>query len=471
MLPVLTGFIAALRDAGVPVSMVEAIDAANAVRHIDIGSRSALRAALGATLVKNVRHLAAFELVFETFFAIQRPDEESSTEISSGTTATGEGTGGAAEVDDLLAVLTSALATGDEAMIAAVARIAVTRFSGIVPGRPVGGTYYLYRVLRRLDIDSLRDGLIVETVDADATPLQRRLAIEEIDLRLAAFREQVRAEIRGRLVADRGPEAVARTLRRPLIEDVDLATATRQELAEIERVLHPLTRKLAVRLAQRRRQGRVGRLDVRATMRRSLSSGGSPVDPRFRHPRPGRPDLVLLCDISGSVATFARFTMQVVVSIASQLSRVRSFAFIDTVDEVTSFVAPGTDFSEAMRRIGTEAEVVWLDGHSDYGNSFGVFVERHLEALTQKSTVIVTGDARTNYHDPNLGALREIAAASGALFWLNPEHHRYWDTGDSVMGTYAEVCDEVYEVRNLRQLEAFVEKVALPTTRPIRRVV
>ncbi|HEX9977224.1 MAG TPA: VWA domain-containing protein, partial [Acidimicrobiia bacterium] len=303
----------------------------------------------------------------------------------------------------------------------------------------------------------------------DPSPLERRLIAEEVERRLEEFRAALRAEIRKRLVADRGREAVARTLRRPLVEDIDLTTATREDLARIEAVIHPLTRKLAARLAQRRRAGRQGRLDVRRTLRRSLSTGGVPVDPRFRRPRPGKPEIVLLADISGSVATFARFTMQIVHAIAAQFSRVRSFAFIDTVDEVTRFFGSGTDFGEALRRVGTEAEVVWLDGHSDYGNVFSTFVDRYLGALSPRSTLIITGDARTNYHDPGVAALRRIAAAARAVYWLNPEHHRYWDTGDSVIGAYAPACDEVHEVRNLRQLERFVEKVAAPLTRPVRR--
>jgi uncharacterized protein with von Willebrand factor type A (vWA) domain len=179
---------------------------------------------------------------------------------------------------------------------------------------------------------------------------------------------------------------------------------------------------------------------------------------------------VLLTDISGSVATFARFTMQFVYAIAAQLSRVRAFAFIDTIDEVSRFFGPGIDFADALRRVGTEAEVVWLDGHSDYGNAFGRFLEDDFDAITSRTVVIVTGDARTNYHDPNAAALMRIASAARSLYWLNPERRRYWDTGDSVMGIYAAVCDEVHEVRNLRQLERFVERVAIPVTRPVRRL-
>jgi len=472
----LTAFVDELRAVGVPVSMVEAVDAARALKYVEISRRPALKAALGATLVKSARHIDAFDAAFEAFFSLLPPPGEAGESVRREDlltiTAAGRGAGsgsGDADVEDLVAALFIALRDAESGVLQAVVRQAVARLAGMEAGRPVGGTYYLYRVLRRLDLDAIGERLIQALSVPNPSALERRLTIEEVERRLEAFREALRSEIRRRLVADRGPEAVAKTLRRPLVEDIDLTTATRDDLARIEAVIHPLTRKLAARLAQRRRVGRMGRLDVRRTIRRSLSTGGVPVNPRFRRPRPGKPEIVLITDISGSVATFARFTMQVVHAIAAHFSRVRSFAFIDAIDEVTGYFGPGTDFTHALRRIGTEAEVVWLDGHSDYGNVFAAFCERYLPAVNARTTVIITGDARTNYHDPGVAALRRISSAARALYWLNPENNRYWDTGDSVMGAYAAACDEVYEVRNLRQLERFVERVATPVTRPARR--
>lgn len=482
MLRILTGFVEELRAVGIPVSMVETIDAARGIEYVDLGSSSALRAVLGSTLVKNARHYSAFEAAFEAYFSAVGPragsvedqarSEDARVLLAGLSGAAGlSGGGDGDDASDLVSALLRALQDRDQALLQAVVRASVDRLAAIEPGRPVGGAYYLYRVMRRLELEKVGAEL-TDVAARDATSsLERRLVSEEIERRLTEFRQMLRSEIRKRLVADRGPQAVARTLRRPLVEDIDLMAATRDQLVEAERVVHQLSRRLATRLSQRRRQHNRGRLDIRRTIRASLSTGGVPVDPRFRRPRPGRPEIVLLCDISGSVATFARFTMQIVYAIAAQFSRVRSFAFIDGMDEVTSFFGPGTDFPTAMRRIGAEAEVVWLDGHSDYGNAFATFRDRFLEdAVTTRTTVIVTGDARSNYHDANVEALRDISRSARALFWLNPEQQRYWDTGDSIMGAYSPWCDEVSEVRNLRQLERFVEKVSIPTTRPIRPI-
>jgi uncharacterized protein with von Willebrand factor type A (vWA) domain len=451
MRDVLLAFVDELRAAGLPVSMVEAIDAANAIALSGLEDRGTLRATLGATLVKNARHHEAFATAFEVFFGMAEPAAAAPGSVG-GSMGTGEGDPGGA--------LAGALRDHDEALLAAIARRAVDAYAGMEPGRPVGGTYYLYRVLRQLDVDGVIEGLL-EELGAGLPPLQRRLAAEDLHGRAERLRQLIRAEIRRRLVQDRGVAAVATTLRRPLAEDIDLTRATRAELKEVERVLHPLTRRLATRLARRRRRQHGERLDVRSTIRRSLSYGGIPVEPQWRAPSPSRPDLMLLCDISGSMATFARFTLQFIYAMSHQFSRVRAFAFIDALDEVTRFFGPGTDVGRAASRISNEAAVVWLDGHSDYGNALDQFTTGYLGDVSARTVVIVTGDARNNYRDPNAAALGLVAERSRALYWLNPEPRRYWNTGDSVMVDYDSHCHSVFEVRNLHQLERFVEEVTL----------
>ena len=273
------------------------------------------------------------------------------------------------------------------------------------------------------------------------------------------LKQEIEAEIRRRLVADRGVEAMAKTLRKPLPEDVDFMHASREELANLRKAIYPLTRKLAVRLARKRRHGRKGPLDFRSTMRHSLSYGGVPAEPKFRFPRPAKPEIMVVADISGSVAAFARFTLHLVYAISSQFSKVRSFVFIDGLDEVTGFFEGVEDIGEAVHRVNTEADVVWVDGHSDYGHAFGVFWEKYGKEVGPKTTVLVLGDARNNYHASQSWILKEVQHRARKVFWLNPEPKAYWDTGDSIVGEYGTWCEGVHEVRNLRQLEGFVENL------------
>ncbi|MEO8162866.1 MAG: VWA domain-containing protein [Ilumatobacteraceae bacterium] len=253
---------------------------------------------------------------------------------------------------------------------------------------------------------------------------------------------------------------MAKTLRKPLPEDVEFMHASREEMLSLKKALYPLTRKLAARLTRKRRHGRKGPLDFRNTIRHSMGYGGVPADPKFRYPRPAKPELMVVADISGSVAAFARFTLMLVYAIQGQFSKVRSFVFIDGVDEVTSYFKVTEDIAEAIHRVNTEADVVWVDGHSDYGHAFDVFWERYGKDISSKTTVLLLGDARNNYHAPQSWVVKEMKKRARHVYWLNPEPRSYWDTGDSIVGEYGAFTDGVYECRNLRQLESFVEKLA-----------
>jgi uncharacterized protein with von Willebrand factor type A (vWA) domain len=346
-----------------------------------------------------------------------------------------------------------------------VARGAVDRYAGMEPGRPVGGTYYLYRTLRNLDLDAVLAKLMSQAqagaVGGDGlTDLEERLAADEYKARIEKFRRAVETEIRRRLVEDRGAEALARSVRKPLPEDIDVMHATRDELAVLQRILHPLSRKLAVRLTRKRRHGRKGPLDFRATMRRSLSTGGVPIEPRYRHPRPSKPEIFVIADISGSVASFARFTLHLVYAISSQFSKVRSFVFVDGIDEVTRFFEGVVDPADAVARINSEADVIWVDGHSDYGHALTEFHRRWGDQVTSRSSVLLLGDARNNYHASAAWVVEELQRKARHVYWLNPEPRDYWGSGDSIVGEYAAHCDDVVECRTLRQLEHFVGNLA-----------
>ena len=470
----LEGFVTELRTAGLPVSLSENIDAAQAVRHIPLEDRNAFKYALAATLVKNNNHWKTFETLFEVYFSLRGAEyslevnDFDDSDIDPGEEAEqnpagdgGQGGGDGLSPEELAELLYQALLRNDETLMRAIARAAVQRYAGMEPGRPVGGTYYLYRTLRNLDLDSVLDRLMdsAREQDQNMTPFQERLERDEYDTRMDQMRKEIEAEIRRRLVADRGAEAMAKTLRKPLPEDVDFMHANREEMTALRRAIYPLTRKLAVRLARKRRHKRKGPLDFRSTVRHSLSYGGVPADPRFRHPKPSKPEIFVVADISGSVAAFARFTLHLVYAISGQFSRVRSFVFIDGLDEVTQYFEGVDDIGEAIHRVNTEADVVWVDGHSDYGHALEVFWDKYGNDVGPKTTVLILGDARNNYHASQAWITKEIQRRARKLFWLNPEPKAYWDTGDSIVSEYGAHCDGTFEVRNLRQLERFVDNL------------
>ncbi|MGB7103822.1 MAG: VWA domain-containing protein, partial [Acidimicrobiales bacterium] len=375
----------------------------------------------------------------------------------------GRGLGGgssAMSANELSELLFRALMNGDMEAMRAGASEAVSRYAGMEPGRPVGGTYYLYRTLRSLELEALEERLLAGTMRANPDELGDRLARDEVRARIEQLKAEIEREIRERLVEDRGSRALAKSVRKPLPEDLDVMHANREEMAQLERALRPLSRKLATRLARKRRRRRRGPVDLRHTVRRSLSTGGVPLDLRFKPPRPAKPEIFVIADVSGSVASFARFTLHLVHAISSQFSKVRSFVFVDGLDEVTRLFEGVEDPADAVARINAEADVIAFDGHSDYGRALMTFHDLYAKDLTKRSTVLILGDARNNYHQANAEVLADLHYRAKAVYWLNPEPTSYWNSGDSIVNQYAPYCDRVIECRTLRQLEAFVGELA-----------
>ncbi len=454
-------FSEALRTARVPVSLLESLDACSSLLSCDISDRSAVKAFLGSTLVKDHAHQKVFDNLFDVYFSPGTYEFGAPSDVQNrGDEEHGESFEDLADAE-LRDLIKESLLEANDSQLQNLIASAVSRFAGMEPGRPVGGVYYAFKTLRHLDLDALKNSLLSARIEqlGSSDSLGLKLVNHDIDLALEKVRKMVSDDIRRRIVSDRGADAVARTLRSTLPEDINFMHANAEELREISRALIPLVRKLASRLGRRRRKGHHGTLDFRKTIRRSIANGGVPAELIFHKSKPAKPELVVVADISGSVASFARFTLSMLYALSEQFSKVRSFVFIDEIDEVTDIFETSDDIDNAMKLVSTKAKVVWTDGHSDYGRVMESFAERWGEEITHKTSVIFLGDARNNYHPSRAHALASVRMKARAVYWLNPEPSGYWDTGDSIMTQYGLYCDSVNECRNLRQLQSFVEKL------------
>ncbi len=453
-------FFDALRAAGVPVALSEVIDATRAMGAVDLLDREALRQAFAATAVKRPNHRATYDRLFDLWWpAVTGEPTRFETEGEPG--QDGEPGDGPADPDALRDALRELLLDGDEEALRRFAREVVSDL-GRADASPGRQNWFSYRVLRALSPETLVSSLLERLLQGqERGGLAERVARQTVSERIRQFQEMVEAEVRRRLAEDRGVEQVSRTVVQPLAEQVDFLRASRDDMAELRRQVFPLARRLATRLTARRRLGRSGKLDFRRTVRASLGTGGVPIVTHHKPHKPHKPELTVICDVSGSVAGFAHFTLMLAYALREQFTKVRAFAFIDTVDEVTRFFTPGGDVADALSRMSSEAELVWFDGHSDYGHSFEEFATRYPDAVGPRTSLLVLGDARNNYRATGLPALRSLAARARHAYWLNPEPQAYWGSGDSAVAQYSEVV-EMVEVRNAVQLEAFVQRL-LPT--------
>jgi uncharacterized protein with von Willebrand factor type A (vWA) domain len=438
----LTEFVAALRAHGVRIGTGETVDAARAAAELGFADRTLLREGLAATLLHTAGQRQVFDPVFDLYFPRGVGDPRS----------------GPADREELRERLARALAANDTALLGRLAVEAVDGFGGY-GSSPGSGGWSSHQTLDRLRPQTLiarvRDG-----VRAQGGPgFADRLLEDEIRRRVEVFRGLVAAEARRRVAERRGREEIARRAVAPTADRVDFLYAGKDRLAELRRTVQPLARKLATRLAARRRRASRGSIDLRRTLRGSLSTGGVPMRPVLRRRRPARPELVLLCDVSGSVSGFSDFTMLLVQALHDQFARVRVFAFVNRVDEVTGLLVHGAADPEGLgARIRAEATLTGWHGSSDYGMALGEFAERYGDAVGPRTTVFVLGDARTNMSDPNLPAVRRVAERARRVHWLNPEPRALWGTGDSAAPQYAELVG-MHECRNARQLGDLVARL------------
>ncbi len=235
----------------------------------------------------------------------------------------------------------------------------------------------------------------------------------------------------------------------------DFSRYTDTEVEAMEEIVEQMARKLRKDWSRRAKQGGSRRLDVPRTMRHAMGTFGIPLELRWKQRRRNRLNIVLLCDVSSSVRNASRFMLQLVYSLQQQRGRVRSFVFIGDLDEVTE-TFERNNIDEAVRIATSEAGITYWS-HSDFGRAFREFLDNHGDALSSRTTVIVLGDGRSNFYDPQFDAVEEIHERARKFIWLNPESEWGWGTGDSIAPAYARHCDRMVECRNLDQLTRAME--------------
>lgn len=452
-------FLEALRSAGLNVSLAEDLDAVAALTALDWTDRSQVKEGYAATLVKRQSQRTTFDALFDLYFPRLvgggvAEQERAAAEAEPGEPPAARDNGAA--LQEFREELAQALEAGDQQRLQELAAEMVGRF-GAMPGRGPGlSSWSAYTALQRVAPGDLVSR-IVDALMGDG--LTQEEAERGAGRRVGAFTASVEADARRRIAEEKGAEHVANVALRPSIDRLDFTAARRADLEEMRREIYPLARRLATRLTKERHDGRRGPLDFRRTVRASMSTGGVPLATHHRPKRPHRTELVVLCDVSGSVANFAQFTLLLVFALRDQFQKVRAFTFIDHVHEVTHHFTPGADVADVMADLAASTAHAALWGRTNYGRALAKFAEEHPDAVGPKTSLLILGDARSNYSDLNEAVLRELAGTARHSWWLNPEHRRHWGTGDSAAPTYGEIVSMV-ECRNLTQLGEFVHDLA-----------
>jgi hypothetical protein len=450
-----------LRAAGAPVSTSEAMDALRALPAVDVLRRPTVRRTLRCALVKDSAYGPAFERAFDAVFARPRTPAPSPGSAPLGDDPAGTGDGPGRDADDpgrIADELSAILRSDDAARLEQLARGSVQRWAGIAEYDGSAG-HHTQRLLHTLSLDRVLRGMLAAGPPT-ATAADRTLRIAEARERVEELRALLARIVAEDIAARRGswPDPVAGPA--PYDPDRSILLASPDELDALRSAVRPLARRSAARMRRHRPGGTT--LDMRRTIRRSMSTGGVPLDPCARRMTPRRPELRVLCDVSGSMAGYARFALALVHALQDEFPRTRAWVFVDGIVEVTDVLrgcpADGMGRLDPHQLLGRRG-LVGRDGRSDYAAAMGTFLDRWPDALTARSTVLVLGDGRSHDREPAVQQLAGIARAARRMYWLNPEPRAEWDTDDSRMSRYRPHCAGVFEVATLRRLEHCVSEI------------
>jgi uncharacterized protein len=446
-------FLQVARGAGLRVSAAEGIDAARAVDIVGYADRDILKDTLGLILAKTPDEKALYDEAFELYFKRDEVAGEERDGASDeqgrpppGAGPTGEGGDGQGGDGQGLGGLLS----GDDQARLATEMEKAARAAGIENIRFfTQKNLYARRILDRMGLRALERDM--EAMRQSGTPegLGRAQFLEG---RVEALRDSVRDFVERALILYARGET--EKFREELLKSARLSNLERRDMERMRVLVRQMAKKLAARYAKTRRRRLRGQLDTRRTLRRNMGWGGVPFITVWKQKRIEKPRVMVLCDVSGSVAPMAQFLLMFLYALNEALSDIRSFAFAGSLIEVSDILEK-EPVEQAISRIMSLIGY----GSSNYGNSFADFEDGWMTQVTNKTTVLILGDARGNRTDPRTEIVNQLSQRSKRIIWLNPEYRSAWGTGDSDMYRYAPYCNIVTVCNTLRQLERVISDI------------
>ncbi|MEL0307028.1 MAG: VWA domain-containing protein [Halieaceae bacterium] len=454
----LLAFVQYLRGKKIPVSPADTLDAVEVAELTGYADKTLLKNGLAAALAKSKDELTLFEAAFDEYFhpnvqqpranqAPHRTDGDSNNPLAAGEPPP-DGQQAEPNLDPLEGLrgnaLFDALESQDETALSVAIETAAAEAKVEEISLFTQRGQYVRKILDALGDEALREAAIEFEQSEPA-------AFEAVQ----ALREQLRERVRDRVERAYLIHASAATedLLDESLSKLKLGNVDHSQMARLKRLMDRMARKLAARHGRRRRRFRRGKLHVAETVRRAIPTDGVPFHPRWRKTERKRPQIMAICDVSGSVAAYAKFLLMFLYALQDVLPRTRSFAFSAALGEVSDLFAQ-LPVEQAIERVNLK-----YGGATDYGRALQDFSDLALAEVNSATTVIILGDARNNQADPRVDLLAEIKARAKQVIWLNPESLRLWGTGDSEMLRVKRHCHLVKECNNLKQLERIIDKL------------
>lgn len=236
----------------------------------------------------------------------------------------------------------------------------------------------------------------------------------------------------------------------------DISDFKDTEIPKAIEIIQSIARQINGELAaKRQRGGHTGVLDFRRTIRLGLETGGSFHRLRYKKKRARRRQLVLLCDVSGSMVQFSEFALRFIQSLNQVSDNSRVFLFSESVVEADAFQLQNMDtFRGYVKESG-----IYGRG-TDLGTALTELCRKKPAVLSSAATLLILSDTKTIDQPRALQALAEAKRLSGRVIWLNPIPESKWQYLRSVQ-TVAAICPMV-PCSTLRELAAACRKLTQP---------
>ena len=461
-----------LRKSGVRVSVAETIDAFDALDRLSFDEREIFKDALRASMIKKSDDIATFDQLFDLYWSGFYDELRQSFEQAAGGLPAGM------DLDELMKRLQEILAqmSPEDVDLSDLARSLLTMDLDMLEqmirqAAEQAGTSRIENMLQvgfftRRILEQMNAEGAMSQLQALAQRLREQgMGDDEVQTllqHLGRIQEALRRAARNyteRELQKQNLDYMEKFRRESLLEK-SFYNLTEEEIRQMREVVNRLAQRIKNILSIRRRRLKKGKLDLHYTLRKNMSHGGVPFEVVYKQRKKDRPKLVILCDVSSSVANVSRFMLQFMYSLQEAFTKIRAFVFVAELGEVTS-VFQDKEINEAIESALEGGGVVNVYTRSNFGFAFHQFWQNHLSAVDNKTTVLVLGDARNNYNDPKAWCMREIHAKAKNVVWLNPESPGAWGFGDSVMDRYLPYTDVAEEVRNLRQLSKIIDSLVL----------
>ncbi|GAB4110409.1 MAG: VWA domain-containing protein [Roseiflexaceae bacterium] len=470
-------FITALRAAGVRVSIAESADALRAIEAAGIASKDLFRVALRATLVKEQCDIGTFEQLFGQYFGQADPPMQQ----------TGGGMSDEQREQMMQALmqmlqnmtpeqlreLFEAMMTGQQLSREQLQQLLeqTSPMQNPMPGMPMGGMPFsswalqraMRQAMREIEFDKL-DEFMRELLDklreAGISDEALQQLEQEARQNQQALAQQLAREL-GQGLAQQAAEQRQRQQRSEELLDKPFEHMSSEDSQDLRPIVTRLAAQLRSRAALRQKRARKGNLDAKATIRANLHYTGVPIELKHRH-KHLKPRLVIICDRSRSTEEVVRFLLLLIYALQDQVSQTRSFAFIETIYDISTYFAehrPERAIDEVMQNVYSKRSY-----STDLGESLRAFIHEYAGVVDRRTTVIVLGDGRNNENDPGLRHFEDLKRRARRIVWFNPEHPSMWGRYDpgslsSDMLKYLPMCDAVHHVSNLRQLVVAVDSL------------